>query len=676
MLTLLFIGMLTLTFNIQPVKSTWTGTVYIRADGNIDPPDAPITTYDNITYTLTDNITSSADGIVVERSNIIIDGNGYTLQGTGSGTGISLSHISNVTIENTNIKNFASGIVLDSSSNNNISNNNIVANNGCGYRGLYAKYSSNIVMQSNVIKGNTYGIELYYSRMNNISYNNVVDNEQEGVSLSYSTSNRLSNNNIEQNGGGIELFLSSNNILFHNNVSNQQWKGIDLDHHSNNNTLFNNTISNNGGYGIHIWGSYNNLSWNLISNHRINFDVGGLEPSDFLNYIDATNKVNGKPVYYWIDRHNVTIPLDAGYVALINCTHITVKSLTLTNSYNGIILVNTNNSLLTDNFLINNIKGIKLDMNSSNNIISNNVIMNNTDGIWLSSSSRNILDGNQVVDNIYFGIWVSGSSNENKLSDNVVVEHEQGIVIMTSNKTTIINNYVADNEKFGIRLDYSCNNKVHHNNFINNTSQVYISESYDNVWDDGYPSGGNYWSDYTGNDMYCGPYQNVTGSDGIGDTPYVIDENNVDHYPLMNPYTVTPPVPSVINATVDTNPHALNLRSRGRWITAYIELPEDYDVSDINVSTILLNDTIPAEVHPVGIGDYDEDGIPDLMVKFNRAEVISYILANVNMKERFITITLTVTGRLNDGTPFQGSDTIRILYNPRGVGRGRHLFAI
>jgi len=60
-----------------------------------------------------------------------------------------------------------------------------------------------------------------------------------------------------------------------------------------------------------------------------------------------------------------------------------------------------------------------------------------------------------------------------------------------------------------------------------------------NVWDNGYSSGGNYWSDYNGTDLYSGPYQNVTGSDGIGDTPYVMNANNLDNYPLISTYTNT-----------------------------------------------------------------------------------------------------------------------------------------
>ena len=117
-----------------------------------------------------------------------------------------------------------------------------------------------------------------------------------------------------------------------------------------------------------------------------------------------------------------------------------------------------------------------------------------------------------------------------------------------------------------------------------------------------------------------------------------------------------------VAATVDIDPDALNLRSQGMWITAYIELPEGYNVSDINVSSIMLNGTIHAESRPVAIGDYDNDTIPDLMVKFSRSEVITFILPNAGITEgKFGNATLTVTGRLNDGTPFEGSDTIKII---------------
>jgi hypothetical protein len=117
-----------------------------------------------------------------------------------------------------------------------------------------------------------------------------------------------------------------------------------------------------------------------------------------------------------------------------------------------------------------------------------------------------------------------------------------------------------------------------------------------------------------------------------------------------------------LDANINIDPDTLNLGSKGRWITAYIELPKGYDVADIDVSSIFLNETILVDPSaPTAVGDYDHDTIPDLMVKFNRAEVRSLILANVNIEERFATITLTITGKLYDETQFQGNDTIKII---------------
>jgi len=369
-----------------------------------------------------------------------------------------------------------------------------------------------------------------------------------------------------------------------------------------------------------------------------------------------------------------------------------------------------------------------------------------------------------------------------------------------------------------------------------------------NTWDNGYPSGGNYWSNYTDADLYSGPYQNETGSDGIGDTPYVIDAENQDNYPLMNPWIerevgvevgdwakygnfvfmwssndprTQPPsnltewmnvtvqtivstnitfqltihyqtsieetiigwidvstgeargwwmplfisanlsagdtmyqmffrapinetifreyvgvtreinhfstewsfryidpdeyhngsysvywdratgiltefmIENVIvdeslnyvtstsmsfqivgtnlwespfvSATTDIDPDTLNLKSKGKWITAYIELPEGYNVSDIDIYSIRLNDTFPVSLLvnppvpvPTEIGDYDNDGIPDLKVKFNRKALTSHIYHTLGIM--YGNVTLTITGNLTDGTMFEGSDTIKVIF--------------
>ncbi|HUW47279.1 MAG TPA: hypothetical protein VMW36_00860, partial [Patescibacteria group bacterium] len=113
----------------QVVKAN-VGIIYIRADGSIDPPTAPIYTADNITYTLAGNITANLDGIVIERDNIVMNGAGYNMTGGGNRIGITLTNRSNVTVNNMTIINFEVGIwLLSSFSGNTLSGNN-AADNG------------------------------------------------------------------------------------------------------------------------------------------------------------------------------------------------------------------------------------------------------------------------------------------------------------------------------------------------------------------------------------------------------------------------------------------------------------------------------------------------------------------------------------------------------------------
>jgi len=242
MLTLLFIGMLTSTFNIQPVKSdwTWTETIYIRADGSVHPDTAPISSVDNVTYTLTDNIVgdvpSGSNAIVVERDNIVVDGVGYTIQGPDDWSskgidfkGIDLSERSNVTIKNMEIKAFGWSVWLSYSSNNNIYGNNIT--------------------------NNAYGILLAFSSDNTISGNNIIANEVEGIWLLSSSNNSINGNNITNDGNGIWLLSSSNNNIYGNNITNSAY-GISLHQSSNDNNICGNYIENM--HGIELSSSLNN----------------------------------------------------------------------------------------------------------------------------------------------------------------------------------------------------------------------------------------------------------------------------------------------------------------------------------------------------------------------------------------------------------------------------------
>lgn len=113
-------------------------------------------------------------------------------------------------------------------------------------------------------------------------------------------------------------------------------------------------------------------------------------------------------------------------------------------------------------------------------------------------------------------------------------------------------------------------------------------------------------------------------------------------------------------ATTNIHPETLNLKSKGRWITCHIELPEGYNASDINRATILLNNSIPVDPFWLNkplksvFGAYD-DGRPHLKAKFNRTAVSELILSE---GIKYGNVTLTITGELFDGTSFEGSDVI------------------
>ncbi len=162
-LIIALVGTLGVASKVQKVEAS--GTIYINADGSVDPPTANITSTDGITYAFTGDIFN--DSIVVLRSNIVVDGAGYMLQGTGINysVGIRLSMTSNVTIKNLEIREFWTGMSLD--------------------------YSANNTIARNTIRDNDVGVELWGDCKNNtFCHNNFIDNTvQVDASMSYFSNN-------------------------------------------------------------------------------------------------------------------------------------------------------------------------------------------------------------------------------------------------------------------------------------------------------------------------------------------------------------------------------------------------------------------------------------------------------------------------------------------------------
>ncbi len=161
-------------------------------------------------------------------------------------------------------------------------------------------------------------------------------------------------------------------------------------------------------------------------------------------------------------------------------------------------------------------------------------------GIYLLERTNVTIVNVQISSTIY-GVFLKGSSNNTVIRNNVT-ESGCGIWLDYSSNNTIVDNRLANNE-LGIHLMWqSENNSIYHNDIANNAVQASTDSvplpPMTNFWDNGYPCGGNFWSDYSGVDSYSGLYQNELGGDAIGDSPYVIDANNQDNYPLMGPWTM------------------------------------------------------------------------------------------------------------------------------------------
>ena len=237
----------------------------------------------------------------------------------------------------------------------------------------------------------------------------------------------------------------------------------------------------------------------------------------------------------WLDNSN-------------NCTLIgnTATNIGVDGYGDGICLKNSNNCTLIRNTATSNGEhGISLERSDNCTLVGNTARDNPSNGIKLTVACYNTFTNNSVSNNHYDGIWITASSNSN----------------------TFVGNTVTSNTPNGIRVHSSSSNSIFHNNFVGNAEQV-RSDGSTNVWDDGYPSGGNYWSDYESE------YPNAEEIDdsGIWDTPYEITENNQDNYPLMNLWGVPPPL--------DTTPPTISIISPENKTYAVSDVPLTFTVNE------------------------------------------------------------------------------------------------
>lgn len=503
------------------------GTVYIRADGSVEPLSAPLLKQGE-TYILTENLTCG--GIAVERDNVTFDGNGYWLQevqGSSSYSyGVLLHGIRNVTVRDSRIAGFFDGVFIWESLGCQVVCNNFT---DC-YEGVHLDTASN---------------------------NSIIDNAM----------------NLSSYGGyGLYIIASSGNIFINNNITwmNLHGSGGIENEYGSDNTMTQNAVSG-GHWGINIFsGSNVTMKGNKMIGNEISFNLEN--PFDDM-HVDSSNMIDDKRIYYWTGEANKTIPLDAGSVFLVNCTDITIQNLNITHVGQGIAIANATGIRIANNTMIDVLSSVHLS-SSSNTTISENsfdgtsyntcIILhysNYTDiidnfinrsgyhGIELEGSCFNKINENNISYCGLYAIKISDGSNNNTVYGNSIKIADIGMIFDSSHFNTICGNNITETDDGSMGFISSSNNLIFQNSILGGADFLVQCPQSNNTWNDNYPSGGNYWRDYTGADLYSGPYQNETGSDGFGDTPYVIDGNNVDHYPLMAQYAI-PEFPSFLVAPI------------------------------------------------------------------------------------------------------------------------------
>lgn len=371
---------------------------------------------------------------------------------------------------------------------------NITTSNNITYNFTDNNYLPIVVQRDNVVidgkgwilqgAGNRTGIDL--SNRTKITVKNMqITTFSIGILLSSSLQFTLTGNNITANSNaGIwsaysgDFWSSLSNTISNNNITNNGY-GIVM-HGGGYTTISKNKIAGNANAGVRLESGsrYNKISKNLIMNN-----TDGISP------VISYNSISG---------NNITANRNTG-INLVNAAYLTISG---------------NNITTNDNYGIYGTTSGGLNAGDRTNTISGNNIKNNWFGIDIIGSYGTTISGNNIAANSY------------------------GISLYLDSHNTIAGNNVSNNNigiDFFVTI-YETDNRFYHNNFINNTKQAKNSYGAEFAsWDNGYPFGGNYWSDYNGTDLMGGPYQNMTGGDGMGDTPYVIDAFNKDNYPFVKP---------------------------------------------------------------------------------------------------------------------------------------------
>lgn len=515
-----------------------------------------------------------------------------TIDGKGSGTVVKITannvNLSGFTIRNSG--NLLSGILIQGSSGSRIDHNTVTNS----YYGILVNRSSSTFLNDNNMSGNRYNFglygetdahfdntidssnkadgkpvlyvkdafdtvydasadvaSLYLVNCNNITVKDItLSKNMHGLYLRNTTATNIQNVTSQNNTIGICLDNSDNSIIFHNSFI---WNNIHATAKESYGNAWNDTYPSGGNY----WNGYDETDYyhgpnqNLTNNdgildqpYTIDLDnrdnyplISPLEPPVYntetnLGYtkiqdaINAVKTANGHKIIVRSGTYSDNLTISK------SLTLIGIHGSTIINA-TGAVTITANNVLFRD-FTIDQStpsadKAI-LVSNANGTEIRDNIIAEHNFGIYLDHSYNCYIGGNVIASQSTDGVHLEHSNN-NTISRNNLTENANGITLTYSDNNDIYRNNVTDSSSCGINLYSSSSNSIYHNNFMN-TNNAYVYSSAYNEWDNGYPSGGNHWSNQQGVDEKSGPGQNETGPDGINDVPHVAYTGNIDYYPL------------------------------------------------------------------------------------------------------------------------------------------------
>jgi parallel beta-helix repeat protein len=496
----------------------------------------------NGNYSENININKTIDLIGEDKNNTIIE--------SGNDNVVFINE-SGVNITNFNIRNGMNGIFINS--NYCMIKSNIILNNS--YCGILLNFSNNTLISDNIIKNNTYCIQSWYSNYCLIDYN-IFNNSVNTTWFYESNHNIIRENNIYGEYLGIGLLSNcQGNKIYHNNFF-----GLFLTATAHDDGLndWDDGYPSGGNYWSDfdepIEGAYDNNSDGIVDDSYQIPETWYNPSGDNFDYYPLMSPYNTSDPFADIYVDDDALPnwYDATHVKTIQ------EGINNASDWNTVYVYN---GTYNENIVVNKIINlIGEDRNGS--IIDGE---DKGDTVRLEKNST-IFDGFTVIHGSYHGIHLISSSTS-IINNCISHSNEIGIYLEESNLNVISNCLVYNNSWIGIGIfNYSTNNLIFHNNILSNT--INAQDTSNNTWDNGFPSGGNYWDDYTGSDNYQGPNQDIPGGDKIGDIPYnITGGNNQDLYPFMeqNGWLNHPPnIPSSPNPT--NNSKNIDINTNLSWI--------------------------------------------------------------------------------------------------------------